>query len=146
VVGRAASRDRTAASGIYLASYFAGGLVGSAVLGQAFDRLGWDACVIGIALALVAAAVLTVRLRVDAGVGQIRLLQSWLVGNGAIANVRTAQRRDCAPLLPYGATSSETCSCRMTPSSLGGRHRGGLALLEHRQGSGVEATAWPHRL
>src|SRR3954471_4904091 len=30
--------DRGAASGVYLAAYFSGGLVGSAVLGQAFDR------------------------------------------------------------------------------------------------------------
>ena len=62
-VARAASRDHAAASGIYLASYFAGGLVGSAVLGQIFDRLGWNACVTGIALALAAAALLTIRLR-----------------------------------------------------------------------------------
>ena len=47
-VGRAATTDRGSASGLYLASYFLGGLVGSAVLGQVFDRLGWTACVIGI--------------------------------------------------------------------------------------------------
>ncbi len=55
-VGQAASADRGAASGIYLASYFLGGLVGSAVLGQVFDRFGWTACVIGIGLSLAAAA------------------------------------------------------------------------------------------
>ena len=48
-VGRAAAADRGAASGIYLACYFSGGLVGSAVLGPVFDRLGWAACVGGIA-------------------------------------------------------------------------------------------------
>jgi MFS family permease len=57
-VSRAATTDRGAASGIYLASYFAGGLVGSAVLGQTFDRLGWVACVVGVGLALVTAATL----------------------------------------------------------------------------------------
>ena len=57
-VGRAATADRGSASGIYLASYFSGGLVGSAVLGQAFDRFGWGACVLGIAFALAAAALL----------------------------------------------------------------------------------------
>jgi predicted MFS family arabinose efflux permease len=57
-VGRAATGDRGSAGGIYLASYFLGGLVGSAVLGQAFDRLGWPACVIGIGLALAVAAAL----------------------------------------------------------------------------------------
>ena len=57
-VSRAATADRGAASGLYLASYFFGGLVGSAVLGPVFDRLGWTACVAGIGLALLAAAVL----------------------------------------------------------------------------------------
>jgi YNFM family putative membrane transporter len=62
-VGRAATADRGSASGIYLASYFSGGLVGSAVLGQVFDRLGWSACVLSIALSLLAAAFLALRLR-----------------------------------------------------------------------------------
>jgi MFS transporter, YNFM family, putative membrane transport protein len=62
-VGRAATADRGSASGIYLACYFFGGLVGSAVLGQLFDRLGWPACVSGIALVLVVAAVLAVHLK-----------------------------------------------------------------------------------
>ena len=43
------------ATGLYLASYFAGGLVGSAVLGQVFDRAGWPACLAGIGCALLAA-------------------------------------------------------------------------------------------
>jgi YNFM family putative membrane transporter len=62
-VSRAATADRGSASGIYLACYFAGGLVGTAVLGQIFDRLGWPACVAGIALSLAAAALLSFRLR-----------------------------------------------------------------------------------
>ena len=61
-VGRAARADRAAASGMYLASYFFGGLVGSAVLGQAFDRLGWTACVAGIGLALIVGTAMTRRL------------------------------------------------------------------------------------
>jgi MFS transporter, YNFM family, putative membrane transport protein len=44
-VGRTAKRDKVAASGIYLASYYSGGLVGSFVLGQVFDRIGWTASV-----------------------------------------------------------------------------------------------------
>ena len=55
-VSRAATGDRGAASGMYLSSYFTGGLVGTAVLGQAFDRFGWAACVAGIGLSLAAAA------------------------------------------------------------------------------------------
>jgi predicted MFS family arabinose efflux permease len=58
-VSRAATADRGAASGIYLACYFAGGLIGTAILGQIFDRGGWPACVGGIALSLGAAAALT---------------------------------------------------------------------------------------
>jgi predicted MFS family arabinose efflux permease len=65
-VGHAATSERGAASGMYLASYFFGGLIGSAVLGQLFDRLGWIACVIGIGLALAIAAVLTLRLKMSA--------------------------------------------------------------------------------
>jgi YNFM family putative membrane transporter len=61
-VGRAAEADRGSASGLYLASYFLGGLAGSAVLGQVFDRLGWTACVIGIGAALVLGALLATRL------------------------------------------------------------------------------------
>jgi len=61
-VSRAATADRGSASGIYLACYFAGGLVGTAVLGQIFDRIGWPACVGGIMLSLGVAAVLALRL------------------------------------------------------------------------------------
>jgi YNFM family putative membrane transporter len=62
-VGRAARNDRASASGIYLACYFLGGLVGSFVLGQIFDRSGWPACVAGIALSLALAAVLSRHLK-----------------------------------------------------------------------------------
>ena len=62
-VGRAATSNRGAASGLYLASYFFGGLVGSAVLGLIFDRFGWEACVLGIAGSLLVAALLAVFLK-----------------------------------------------------------------------------------
>ncbi len=62
-VGRATTADRGSASGVYLASYFSGGLVGSAVLGQLFDHLGWPACVGGIGLSLAIAAALATRLK-----------------------------------------------------------------------------------
>jgi predicted MFS family arabinose efflux permease len=62
-VGRNAATDRPAASGLYLSSYYLGGLVGAAVLGQLFDRFGWAACVVGIGLSLVLAALLASRLR-----------------------------------------------------------------------------------
>jgi predicted MFS family arabinose efflux permease len=62
-VGRAATADRGTASGIYLACYFLGGLVGTAALGQIFDARGWTACVAGIGLALALATLLALRLR-----------------------------------------------------------------------------------
>jgi predicted MFS family arabinose efflux permease len=62
-VGRVATEARSAASGLYLTSYFTGGLAGSFVLGQVFDRLGWAACVAGVGLSLLGAALLTSRLK-----------------------------------------------------------------------------------
>jgi MFS transporter, YNFM family, putative membrane transport protein len=67
-VSKAATTDRGSASGLYLASYFFGGLVGSAVLGQVFDRYGWAVCVAGIGIALAVAALLAFRLRTAADV------------------------------------------------------------------------------
>jgi YNFM family putative membrane transporter len=61
-VGQAAEQNRGVASGTYLACYFAGGLVGSAILGQLFDHVGWISCVVGVGIALIGAALLTVRL------------------------------------------------------------------------------------
>jgi YNFM family putative membrane transporter len=61
-VGQAAQENRGVASGTYLACYFAGGLVGTAVLGQLFDRFGWTSCVVGVGIALISAALLTARL------------------------------------------------------------------------------------
>jgi predicted MFS family arabinose efflux permease len=63
-VGRAATTDHGAASGLYLASYFLGGLAGTATLGLLFDWFGWPACVAGIGIALGIAAVLAFRLRI----------------------------------------------------------------------------------
>ena len=65
-VGRAATTDRGSASGIYLACYFFGGIVGSLVLGQLFDRFGWTACVAGIGAALSVACLLALRLKMPA--------------------------------------------------------------------------------
>ena len=65
-VGRAATTDRGSASGIYLACYFLGGIVGSIVLGQLFDRFGWAASVAGIGAALLLAALLAFRLKMSA--------------------------------------------------------------------------------
>jgi predicted MFS family arabinose efflux permease len=70
-VGKAATSDHGSASGIYLACYFLGGLVGTAVLGQVFDRVGWAATVAVIAASLLTAAVLTILLRNAASRGAL---------------------------------------------------------------------------
>jgi predicted MFS family arabinose efflux permease len=69
-VGQAATDNRGIASGTYLACYFLGGLVGSAVLGQLFDRFGWTACVAGVGAALAMAAVLTTQLILPSNRGE----------------------------------------------------------------------------
>lgn len=57
-VSRAAMGDRAAASGLYLAGYFTGGLVGAVILGQIYTLYGWHAMLTGVALVLVGAALL----------------------------------------------------------------------------------------
>lgn len=57
-VGRIADGDKAAASGLYLSSYYCGGLAGAAVVGQLFDRFGWSVAVGGVFAALGVAAVI----------------------------------------------------------------------------------------
>lgn len=62
-VGRIAQGDKAAASGLYLSSYYSGGLVGAAVVGQLFDGFGWTAAVAGVFAALGLAAWIGLKLR-----------------------------------------------------------------------------------
>lgn len=62
-VGRAAKSDRATASGLYLASYYLGGLAGAAVIGQLFDRYGWEFSVAVIGVSLTVAGLLASKLR-----------------------------------------------------------------------------------
>jgi MFS transporter, YNFM family, putative membrane transport protein len=62
-VGRAAKRDRAAASGLYLASYYLGGLAGAALVGKVFERYGWTSSVMVIGAALSVAAALAAMLK-----------------------------------------------------------------------------------
>jgi predicted MFS family arabinose efflux permease len=57
-VGRIAKGDKAAASGLYLSSYYCGGLAGAAIIGQLFDRLGWTWAIGGVFAALAFAALL----------------------------------------------------------------------------------------
>ena len=51
-VSHAALDNKGAASGLYLASYFLGGLVGTAIVGALFDAFGWPSCLIAIGAVL----------------------------------------------------------------------------------------------
>jgi YNFM family putative membrane transporter len=62
-VSRRSGKARGSAGGIYLSSYYAGGLVGSIVLGRMFDALGWPATVTAIGAALLIGCVLALHLR-----------------------------------------------------------------------------------
>ncbi len=62
-IARLTDTSPAAASGLYLAAYFLGGLFGSVVLGLVFDRWGWSATVAGIAMALMLASLLAGQLR-----------------------------------------------------------------------------------
>ena len=66
-VGRTARSDRAAASGLYLASYYLGGLAGAAALGQVYERLGWNATLCAIAAALFLAMLLSSRMAAPRG-------------------------------------------------------------------------------
>lgn len=61
-VSRTAKIDRGAASGLYLACYFLGGISGAALLGVIFDMWGWLATVLAIGAALAAAVVAATRI------------------------------------------------------------------------------------
>lgn len=63
IVGAAAQGERAAASGMYLAAYYLGGLVGTAILGPVFQAWGWSGCVLGIVAVLLACLGLVALLR-----------------------------------------------------------------------------------
>jgi MFS transporter, YNFM family, putative membrane transport protein len=67
-VGRIARDEKPAASGLYLSSYYCGGLAGAFLVGQLFDRFGWTAAICGVFAALAAAAVLGLKLVSPEGV------------------------------------------------------------------------------
>jgi YNFM family putative membrane transporter len=62
-VGRIAKGHKAAASGLYLSSYYCGGLAGAAVIGILFDTYGWAAAVGGVFVSLTLAALLGLGLR-----------------------------------------------------------------------------------
>lgn len=59
-VGRSVTHDQAAANGLYLASYYFGGICGAFLIGQVFEMQGWTASV-GVLTAMVAVAWLFAR-------------------------------------------------------------------------------------
>jgi MFS transporter, YNFM family, putative membrane transport protein len=68
-VGRAAANPG-AASGLYLAFYFLGGLSGAFVCGHAYTQFGWPGCAAMIALALAVAAQTASRMKIPSKASQ----------------------------------------------------------------------------
>ena len=62
-IGREAKTDRAAANGLYLTSYYVGGLAGAFALGQVYEIAGWAAIVILMAGAVLLAAWLAAAMR-----------------------------------------------------------------------------------
>ena len=60
-IGAAATADRAAASGLYLTSYYLGGLLGAAIIGRIFTASGWASAVY-VLLAVTLASLLIARL------------------------------------------------------------------------------------
>ncbi|MEM1045768.1 MAG: MFS transporter [Pseudomonadota bacterium] len=62
-IGSAAATDRAAASGLYLASYYLGGLVGAFVVGRIFAAAGWGGSVAAVLVATALSFLFATRLR-----------------------------------------------------------------------------------
>jgi len=72
-VDRAAEGDRAAASGLYLASYYLGGLVGALLVGQVFALAGWSASVLVVVAAAALSGIFALRLKAPGGAVRRRL-------------------------------------------------------------------------
>ena len=110
--------DRAAASGIYLASYYLGGLCGSLVLGMVYAHWGWPAAVLGIAISLVAAGALSLARRTPAGGGNYERAH-----NQPIVSPSPACAGAPSPICPQRPRST---SCQGMPAA---RMRLGTALV-----------------
>ena len=62
-VGRTATHDHAAANGLYLASYYLGGIAGAFVIGQVFALAGWSVAVLALAALTALAWVLSLRMQ-----------------------------------------------------------------------------------
>jgi predicted MFS family arabinose efflux permease len=113
-LSRAAGANRGAAGGIYLTSYFAGGLAGAAFLGQVFDRYGWPACVAGVGIALGAAAILGWRFDRREGL-RTRSGEGSPMSRDAAPNLNAQRRRGRArvewrwPASPWRCCTARRC-------------------------------------
>lgn len=62
-VGRTAKHNHAAANGLYLTSYYVGGLVGAIVLGFVYQAQGWIGLAMALGVALIIAMLLALRLK-----------------------------------------------------------------------------------
>ncbi|MFL4470383.1 MFS transporter [Tateyamaria armeniaca] len=61
-VGRTATHDHAAANGLYLASYYLGGIAGAFVIGRVFEAQGWSVSVLVLLALVVLAGVLSLKM------------------------------------------------------------------------------------
>ena len=101
---RYAGRPGARRAASILPPYFFGGLVGSAVLGQVFDRFGWPACVGGVAAALGMAALLAPAPRPCASVRKVTRRAAHKTGY--LERLFTPPAESCL-LGPYRRSRSE---------------------------------------
>ncbi|MEL6450661.1 MAG: MFS transporter [Pseudomonadota bacterium] len=64
-VGRTATHDHAAANGLYLASYYLGGITGAFIIGQVFEARGWAVAVLSLVILTALALVLSRNMRAD---------------------------------------------------------------------------------
>ncbi len=62
-VGRTATHDQAAANGLYLASYYLGGIAGAFVIGQVFSMAGWSVAVLAPLALMMLAGVLSLKMQ-----------------------------------------------------------------------------------
>lgn len=61
-VGRTATHDQAAANGLYLASYYLGGIAGAYVIGRLFEASGWSAAVVTLLVLTALAGMLALKM------------------------------------------------------------------------------------
>jgi len=123
-VGRAAQTDRAAASGIYLASYYLGGLAGAAAIGQVYDRVGWPAAVALVGGSLVLAAALAATLRPATAGGRVGLAAPYSAGVSS-----SSGSQGIGSGMPVGHLNARACCTNAPTAGECGRPRTVISMM-----------------